>query len=407
VSKKHSFNFQKITRKIHFSKIMILLTFVIVYLLGVNVGNGNIGLGTGKPLNEQLSSKIDYSSVNQLYELLRNNYDGKLNNSQVLDGLKTGLANSTNDPYTEYFSPSQTTDFNNQLNESFSGIGAEMGKNDNNQIIIVSPISGFPADKAGLHAKDIITAINGESTSAMSVDTAVGKIRGPANTNVKLDIIRGGNQQLTFNIKREKITLPSVKSKTLDGNIGYISINQFTQDTNNLATKAAQQFKTQNVKGIVLDLRGNPGGLVDAAVGVCNLWLKSGQMIMQEKKGNQVINTYTADGANNILNGIPTVVLVDGGSASASEITAGALHDNNAATIVGEKSFGKGVVQQIFNLSGGAEAKITVAKWYRPNGKNIQHIGITPDKTITNTKDQISAGTDSQLDSAKQILQNQ
>lgn len=386
---------------------MILLTFVIVYLLGVNVGNGNIGLGTGKPLNEQLSSKIDYSSVNQLYELLRNNYDGKLNNSQVLDGLKTGLANSTNDPYTEYFSPSQTTDFNNQLNESFSGIGAEMGKNDNNQIIIVSPISGFPADKAGLHAKDIITAINGESTSAMSVDTAVGKIRGPANTNVKLDIIRGGNQQLTFNIKREKITLPSVKSKTLDGNIGYISINQFTQDTNNLATKAAQQFKSQNVKGIVLDLRGNPGGLVDAAVGVCNLWLKSGQMIMQEKKGNQVINTYTADGANNILNGIPTVVLVDGGSASASEITAGALHDNNAATIVGEKSFGKGVVQQIFNLSGGAEAKITVAKWYRPNGKNIQHVGITPDKKVTNTKDQVSAGTDSQLDTAKQILQNQ
>ena len=406
MSKKHSFNFQKIIKKIHFSKIMILLTFVIVYLLGVNVGNGNIGLGTGKPLNEQLSSKIDYSSVNQLYELLRNNYDGKLNNSQVLDGLKTGLANSTNDPYTEYFSPSQTTDFNNQLNESFSGIGAEMGKNDNNQIIIVSPISGFPADKAGLHAKDIITAINGESTSAMSVDTAVGKIRGPANTNVKLDIIRGGNQQLMFNIKREKITLPSVKSKTLDGNIGYISINQFTQDTNSLATKAAQQFKSQNVKGIVLDLRGNPGGLVDAAVGVCNLWLKSGQMIMQEKKGNQVINTYTADGANNILNGIPTVVLVDGGSASASEITAGALHDNNAATIVGEKSFGKGVVQQIFNLSGGAEAKITVAKWYRPNGKNIQHVGITPDKNVTNTKDQVSAGTDSQLDTAKQILQN-
>jgi len=130
-------------------------------------------------------------------------------------------------------------------------------------------------------------------------------------------------------------------------------------------------------------------------------------MIMQEKKGNQVINTYTADGANNILNGIPTVVLVDGGSASASEITAGALHDNNAATIVGEKSFGKGVVQQIFNLSGGAEAKITVAKWYRPNGKNIQHVGITPDKNVTNTKDQVSAGTDSQLDTAKQILQNQ
>ena len=405
--KKHSLNFQKITKRIHFSKLMILLAVIAAYIIGVNVGNGNIGLGTGKPLNGQLSSKIDYSSVNQLYGLLRDNYDGSLNDNQVLDGLKTGLANSTNDPYTEYFSASQATDFNNQLSESFSGIGAEMGKNSNNQIIIVSPISGFPADKAGLKAQDIITAINGESTSGMSVDAAVSKIRGPANTNVKLGIVRGGTQQLTFDIKREKITLPSVKSKTLDGNIGYISINQFTQDTNNLATKAAQQFKSQNVKGIVLDLRGNPGGLVDAAVGICNLWLKSGQMIMQEKKGNEVVNTYYADGNSNILNGIPSVVLVDGGSASASEITAGALHDNNAATIVGEKTFGKGVVQQIFNLSGGAEAKITVAKWYRPNGKNIQHIGITPDKTISNTKDQISAGTDSQLDSAKQILQNQ
>ena len=405
--KKHSLNYQKIIRRIHFSKVMILIAVVAAYLVGVNVGNGNIGLGTGKPLNGQLSSKIDYSSVNQLYGLLRDNYDGSLNDGQVLDGLKTGLANSTNDPYTEYFSVSQASDFNNQLNESFSGIGAEMGKNDNNQIIIVSPISGFPADKAGLKAQDIITAINGESTSGMSVDTAVSKIRGPANTNVKLNILRGGNQQQSFDIKREKITLPSVKSKTLDGNIGYISINQFTEDTTDLATKAAQQFKSQNVKGIVLDLRGNPGGLVNAAVGICNLWLKNGQMIMQEKKGNEVVNTYYADGNSNILNGVPTVVLVDGGSASASEITAGALHDNNAATIVGEKTFGKGVVQQIFNLSGGAEAKITVAKWYRPNGKNIQHIGITPDKTITNSKDQISAGTDSQLDSAKQILQNQ
>ena len=405
--KKHSLNFHKITNKKYFSKIMILLAVIAAYLIGVNVGNGNIGLGTGKPLNGQLSSKIDYSSVNQLYGLLRDNYDGSLNDNQVLDGLKTGLANSTNDPYTEYFSASQATDFNNQLSESFSGIGAEMGKNANNQIIIVSPISGFPADKAGLKAQDIITAINGESTSGMSVDAAVSKIRGPANTNVKLDILRGGNQQLNFDIKREKITLPSVKSKIIDGNIGYISINQFTEDTTDLATKAAQQFKSQNVKGIVLDLRGNPGGLVNAAVGICNLWLKNGQMIMQEKKGNEVVNTYYADGNSNILNGIPTVVLVDGGSASASEITAGALHDNNAATIVGEKTFGKGVVQQIFNLSGGAEAKITVAKWYRPNGKNIQHIGITPDKTISNTKDQISAGTDSQLDSAKQILQNQ
>ena len=394
-------------RKINYKKSYLYLALVLIgigiFFLGENFGNGNIYFGKNPNVNKELSANVDYSSVNQLYKIIRDNYDGNLTNAQVLDGLKTGLANSTNDQYTEYFNASQTKDFNNQLNESFSGIGAQMGLNANKQLIIVSPLTGFPADKAGLQAQDIITSINKQSTTGMNVDVAVSKIRGPENTYVTLNVLRNGNQELTFKIKRQNITIPSVTSKIIGNNIGYIEISQFTQDTADLAQKAAQAFVKDKVNGIVLDLRGNPGGLVTAAVGVSSLWLNQGEMVMQEKNQTQILATNNATGGN-ILHGIPTVVLVDAGSASASEIVAGAMHDHNDATIVGVKTFGKGVVQQIFNLSGGAEAKITVAKWYRPNGQNIQHKGITPDKTVTLTRDQVKAGDDTQLNAALGIL---
>ena len=404
--KKVKFNLSKKVKKPRLKHIAVFVLIIAVYLVGLDVGEGNIRFSSMNNINKGLSSNIDYSSVNQLYQLLRNNYDGNLTNTQVLDGLKTGLANSTNDPYTEYFSASQTKAFNDELNGSFSGIGAQMGKNSDGQIIIETPIAGFPAEKAGLKAQDIVTEINGTSTTNMLIDVAVNKIRGPINTYVSLSVVRDKSQRLTFKIKRENITVPSVNSKVINNNIGYIQITQFTQDTGDLAAKAAQQLKDKKVKGIVLDLRGNPGGLVDAALKVCNLWLSSGQLIMQDKAGDRVLDSYTADGANNVLNGIPTVILIDGGSASAAEITAGALHDNNVAEIVGVKSFGKGVEQKIFNLSDGAEAKITVAKWYRPNGSNIQHKGITPDKIVTITQSEIANGNDTQLNAATQIIEN-
>jgi len=394
---------RKINNKKSYFYLALVLLAIGIFFLGENFGNGNIYFGKNPNINKELSANVDYSSVNQLYKIIRDNYDGNLTNTQVLDGLKTGLANSTNDQYTEYFNTSQTKDFNNQLNESFSGIGAQMGLNANKQLIIVSPLSGFPADKAGLQAQDIVTSINNQSTTGMNVDTAVGKIRGPENTYVTLNVLRDGNQELTFKIKRQNITIPSVTSKIIGNNIGYITISQFTQDTADLAQKAAEKFVKDKVNGVVLDLRGNPGGLVTAAVSVSSLWLNQGEMVMQEKNQTQILATNNATGGN-ILHGIPTVVLVDAGSASASEIVAGAMHDHNDATIVGVKTFGKGVVQQIFNLSGGAEAKITVAKWYRPNGQNIQHKGITPDKKVTLTRDQVKAGDDAQLNAALGIL---
>jgi carboxyl-terminal processing protease len=201
---------------------------------------------------------------------------------------------------------------------------------------IVAPIAGSPAEKAGLKAGDLITQINGESTTNIQIDDAVTKIRGQKGTTVKLQIVRDGAAQ-DITVTRDEIKVASVTSKTLDGNIGYIQITQFSDDTAELVRTAARGFVTSKVNGIVLDMRSNPGGLLNAAVSVSSLWLPSGTTVLQEKRGNEVVQTYTASG-DPLLKGMKTVVLIDGGSASASEITAGALKDNNAATLIGVKS---------------------------------------------------------------------
>jgi carboxyl-terminal processing protease len=374
---------------------------LVVFILGINVGNGTIPLAwsSRSAQNGSLPNSLDYSTVNQVYRAIKDNYDGKLTEAQLLDGLKAGLAQATGDPYTEYFSTKDAKAFNNQLQGTFSGIGAELGQDSDKNLIVIAPISGFPADKAGLRAQDVIVSIDGKSTSGVSVDQAVNLIRGKKGTKVTLKIVRNKTDTQTITITRADIKVPSVNEKILDNNLGYMQITQFSDDTADLAAKAAQKFKDNNVKGVVLDLRDDPGGLLDAAVKVSSLWLPQNKTILQEKTDGKVVNTYTADG-NNILAGIPTVVLVNSGSASAAEITAGALHDNGVATIMGEKSYGKGSVQQIINLSGDAEIKVTVARWYRPNGQNIDKKGITPDKLVKMSDDDYAKGNDPQKDAA-------
>jgi carboxyl-terminal processing protease len=390
--------------KIRLSKagklVMIAVLAVGIFELGLNIGNGRISVGATQ---SGLPSSLNYASLAQEYTALRENYNGKLTATQLLNGAKAGLAQATNDPYTEYFTASEAKDFNNQLNDSFSGIGAELGADSNGNVEIIAPITGSPAAKAGLQPKDIIASINGKSTSGMSPDTAVSAIRGPAGTKVTLGVIRGGNQQISITITRQNISVPTVQSKILDGNIGYMQVTTFGDDTGTLAQQAANTFKNDNVKGIVLDLRDNPGGLVTSAVDLSSLWLPSGKTIMQEKRGSTVVQTYASTGTDT-LQGIPTVVLVNGGSASASEITAGALHDNGAARIIGTQSYGKGVVQEILDLSGGAQLKVTVASWYRPNGQNINHKGITPDQIVNMTSSDANSGNDTQLNAAETYL---
>ena len=381
----------------------LVLGAVVVFGLGVLTGNGHLRLVPHSPYVDQtgLPATLDYSSLNQIYDALRTNYDGKLSQQQVLDGLKHGLAESANDPYTEYFTPKEAKDFNGELEGiSLTGIGAELDEDGNGNVVIMSPLDGSPAAAAGLLAKDVILSIDGQSTAGMSVNQAVQKIRGPKGSKVTLQILRGGSQQLTFTITRDTINVPTATSKILDGGIGYLQISQFSSDTYDLVRKAVDSFQQANVKKVVLDLRDNPGGEVDSAQDIASLWLPGKALIMQEKRGSTVVDEYRATGTSP-LRGLPTVVLVNGGSASAAEITALALHDQHAATIIGEKSYGKGVVQSVIPFSDGSELKVTIAKWYSPNGTSINHTGIKPDQTV-------AAGTDPtadpQLDAATAYL---
>ncbi len=391
--------------KIWMRRLVGVALIVTVFVLGMAVGDGRININPRKQsvVANELSRRPDYNSVNEVYKSLRENFDGELTDEQVTNGLKHGLADSTNDPYTVYLTPEEAKEFEGQLNNSFSGIGAQLGQDKDKNLEVIAAIDGLPADKAGVKAKDIIASINGQSTSGMSVDEAVGKIRGPKGTKVKLGIVRDRSEQLNFDITREDIKLPSVKTKIIDGSIGYLQITTFSDDTIRLVNEAATDFKNKGVKAMIVDVRSNPGGLLDGAVSVSDLWLNQGQTILQEKRGGEVIKTYTAQNGGT-FSGLPTVVLIDGGSASASEILAGALRDNNSAYLIGEKSYGKGVVQQLINFGNGSQLKVTVASWFRPNGQNINKKGIQPDKVIKISDEDAKADKDTQLQAAQDYL---
>lgn len=375
-----------------------------IFMLGWGLGSGRISIAAFQQIDSQnsaLPASLDMSSVQEVYRALRDNYDGQLDETKLLDGLKKGLAEAAGNPYTEYMNKEQAQDFQNDLNGTFSGIGAELGKQDN-AIVVVSPIAGYPAQKAGLQPKDVIIAIDDKPTANMTLSEAVNAIRGPSGSQVKLKIVRDNAEQ-DITITRENITIPSVKWE-VKNDIGYMTISTFAEDTPTLARQAATEFKQQNVKGVVVDVRGNPGGLLDSAVSVASLWLPQGTTVLTEQRGGKVVKTYPASG-NPTLQGIPTVVLVDESSASASEILAGALQDNKAASLIGVTSYGKGSVQNLIPLTSGGVLKVTIARWYTPEGQNIDKHGIAPDQKVDRTIEDVKAGRDPQKDAATTKLQ--
>lgn len=386
---------------------VIIFASATIFALGWGLGSGNIKLDFAGRLSSQnpsLPKNLDYTTVEQVYDEIKQNYDGKLTSEILLDGIKKGLAESTGDPYTEYLDAKETKDFDDSLNGTFSGIGAELGK-DGDAIVVVSPISGYPAQKAGLKPKDVIVSIDEKPASGMTISQAVDSIRGPSGSTVKLKVARGG-KELNFEIVRETIKIPSVEHEIIDGNIGYMKISTFNDETLGLAEKAAEEFKAKGVKGVVVDVRGNPGGLLNSAVDLSQLWISEGKVILTERRGKEVIKTHTSNTSSPILAGIPTVVLIDGGSASASEILAGALKDNKAATLIGEKSYGKGSVQNLIQIPSGGVLKVTIARWYTPSGRNIDKQGIVPDTKVEFTDADIKIKRDPQKDAAIKQLQS-
>jgi len=350
--------------------------------------------------NQALSQNLDFNSTEKVYEILKQKYDGKLDTQSLQDGLLKGLVDASGDPYTTYMSAKEAALFNDDLNGTFTGIGAELIQQ-NGSVMVSTPLSGFPAEKAGVRARDIIYKINDEDATKLSIGEAVKKIRGDAGSTVKLTLIRDG-AQIEVPIVRAKITVASVESSVLEGNVGYIKISRFGDDTADLANKAAQDFKSKNVTKVIVDLRNNGGGLLDSAVKVAGIWMDN-QVVVVEKEGGRTKSTLKT-GNNPILNNVETVILINEGSASASEILAGALHDHGVAKLVGEKTYGKGSVQEIVDLEDGAQLKVTVAHWFTPKGVNVNKEGIKPDEEVKLTEEDFSNSRDPQKDWALQEL---
>ncbi len=385
---------------------IFVLLATLVFSTGWLVGAGKIGPNSASNLASRISNDsnnaVPTDGLQEIYDKLNEFYDGEINSDEILNGLKTGMVSAVGDTYTEFLTAEETEEFNSDLNGTFEGIGAELGR-EGSFIIIISPIKGTPAEKAGIQPQDIIIEIDGEPSTDITVTEAVKKIRGEKGTTVTLTIIRDG-EQLIVPIVRETIDIPSVEWR-VEGEIGIIEIGRFGTDTTSLVEKAAKEMMAGGTKKIVLDMRGNPGGLLDEAVGVSSVWLPKGSTVLEEKRGGETIKTFTTSNSP-IFKDIETVVLINKGSASASEIVAGALRDNGVATLMGETSYGKGSVQQIMELSGGGSLKVTIARWFTPKGKNIDKEGIEPDTKVDRTSDDIKAKLDPQLDEAiKQLNQ--
>ncbi|MFH2136356.1 MAG: S41 family peptidase [Patescibacteria group bacterium] len=394
---------------------------VIVLVLGGFLGGMALGARQGKAgaekefyggevkntekIPDYLSKDVDFNLFWEVWNLAKTNYVHQpVADTQLFYGALSGIVSSLDDPYSVFFDPKTASDFKQELEGTFSGIGAELGIK-NNQLTIIAPLPETPASRAGLMAGDKILSIDGQDTIDMSLDYAVSIIRGERGTDVTLTIWREGWEKTSdIKITRDKIEVASVKWEMKD-DIAYIEINHFNEDTERRFNQAAIELLAKNPKGLILDLRNNPGGFLNTAVEVAGEWVEN-DIVVVEQMDDGVKNEERSSGLARFAN-LKTVVLVNRGSASASEIVAGALQDYGKATLVGEKTFGKGSVQTLEPLTDGSAVKITVAEWLTPKGRHIDKEGIAPDIEIKLTEEDYNANRDPQMDKAVEIINNQ
>ena len=378
------------------------LTLVIVAIVSFVAGARSDALfaNVASVFGVRTSNKtIDLSSVQKTYQELVANYDGKLDTQKLIYGANRGLVEAAGDPHTAYMDPDETKEFDKSLSGQIGGgIGAEIGLR-NNKPTIIKPLENSPAQKAGIKAGEAIVKVNDEASSDWSVEKVVSKIRGEVGTSVKLTLLSDGKTR-EVSVVRQNIVSPAVESE-IDGEIGILKVNRFGDDTVSLSRKYASEFVEKGVKKVILDLRNNPGGTVGAAQGLLGIWLDN-QIAMTERRGSEIVKTLRTTGTP-ILGNMKTVVLINGNSASASEITAGALREYGKATLVGQKSYGKGSVQIVLGLPGGSQMKVTEARWYTPKGKNIDKTGIEPDAKVDLSSDDVNNNVDPQMDKAKSL----
>lgn len=386
-------------RKI-FNYLLIAVLFAGVFFLGVSVGKHQAVCPVCKP------EAVDFSLFWEAYGKLHENFINPetIDDQKVIYGAIGGMVKSLGDPYTSFFNPKDAKMFEQDLAGSFEGIGVEVGiKKD--QLTVISPLKGSPGEKAGLKAGDQIVEINGKSTFNISIDEAVNTIRGKGGTQVVLTIFREGwNDTKEITITRATIKIDTVDWELKDGNIAYVNIHQFGQSLSTDFKKIAYEILASPAKKMILDLRNNPGGYLEVSQDVAGWFLQGGQVITIEDFGaGRQQKEYRARG-NASFSSYPIVVLINKGSASASEILAGALRDNRGAKLIGEKSYGKGSVQEVIELSDESLLKITIAKWLTPAGLSISEVGLEPDIKIQMRENDAELKKDAQLERALEVI---
>lgn len=382
-----------------FISVTLVCGFLVIFVFGVWVGKAGAYC-------VQQPEGINFSLFWDAYNKLKASFvdPEKIDDQKIIYGAIQGMTESLGDPYTSFFDPNEAQKFEDDLQGSFGGIGIEIGIKDN-FIVVVAPLKDTPGEKAGIKSGDVISQIDGKSTAGMSTDDAVDLIRGKEGTDVTLTVYReewGNTKDIT--ITRGTIVIPAMDWKIINNDVAYIQLYQFGGSLSTDFGTAVNKIRQSGARKIILDLRNNPGGYLDTAQDIAGYFIQPGQVVAIEDYGDERgQDTYKTQGTYG-LSDYPMVVLINGGSASASEILAGALRDNKGVQLIGEKSFGKGSVQEVIELDDGSFLKVTIAKWLTPKGVSISEVGLEPDIKVEFTEQDAKDDKDPQLQKALEIV---
>jgi carboxyl-terminal processing protease len=404
-----------------------LLALILAFGAGIWVGAGEIRSSLVQAAtntasitlttlgNDRAPSNVDAAQLWRAWHLLEENYIQTHASSATptaeerLWGAIEGLTESYKDPYTVFMPPQEAKMFKEEISGAFEGVGMELGQKDG-KLIVIAPLKDSPAYRAGIKSGDFVAAIDGKPTEGAAVEDAVKRIRGPKGTTIKLTIVREGESApQEISIVRDTISIPVLKHEKREDGIYVIELYSFSANSRELFRQALRAFLESGSNKLLLDLRGNPGGYLEASVDMASYFLPVGATVVTEDfKGNQTNKVHRSLGYNVFANrNLSMAILVDQGSASASEILAGALKEHGIAKVIGTRTFGKGSVQELLELGNGAQLKVTIARWLTPKGTSISEGGLMPDITVERTAEDVKAAKDPQKDAAITYLKGQ